>query len=590
MTASSMVQPDQFGLREQFLRSGMPPVEVRDEIAASWRRCQRWIVPFEHVRPPFEPDIDPDGRLLRAASPMLQGLVDHLGDLPISVSVSDAGSRILGCWAGSGHLPQLSAQLHISPGYVLREDIVGTCGVGTAIEVGSAVRIDGAEHYASEYISLTCVGIPIMDATGHHIEGALAVTCPADPGNRLIGVIAHQAVASIESRLLDEHTATERALLAQFTIATRRSHGGVIVMNDRVVFTNAQAARLLDAADQPLMWEHASRVMSGVSTLGNGEKDVVLSSGRVLRMRSVVIRDGGDPVGALIEIRPITSAADPQQAATLGTAASVRRPPGLVGSNSAMMDVYRRGTAALPKHVVVITGEAGVGKLAMARALHDGTHQVIDAATADAGSDAGWLARLRELLAGEPGSLTARHLHLLRPQALASASALLDQATRRGWRCTGTFTCRSTWDGPALPDIHSEQLRLPPLRDRLPDLPALVTAFAAPRRVSPEAMQVLLRLPWPGNIRELATVVRMMGTAAPDGRALCLTDLPVSVRRAAARRPLTRFERAEVHAIVEALADANGDKKAAAALLGISRSTIYRKLRSAGIDLDNMAF
>jgi transcriptional regulator of acetoin/glycerol metabolism len=78
--------------------------------------------------------------------------------------------------------------------------------------------------------------------------------------------------------------------------------------------------------------------------------------------------------------------------------------------------------------------------------------------------------------------------------------------------------------------------------------------------------------------------------ATPGGAVPGLADLPPEVRRAAPRLTLTRFERAEIHAILDAMAETGGNKKDAAALLGISRSTLYRKLQAAGIDLDNTTF
>jgi transcriptional regulator of acetoin/glycerol metabolism len=131
---------------------------------------------------------------------------------------------------------------------------------------------------------------------------------------------------------------------------------------------------------------------------------------------------------------------------------------------------------------------------------------------------------------------------------------------------------------------------LPPLRNRLADLPALVAAFAAPRRVAPEVVQLLQRLSWPGNIRELRAVVHRIVAAAPPGTRVTLGAVPADVRRGTPRRHLTRFERAEVHTILDALAETSGNKKDAADLLGISRSTLYRKLQMAGIDLENTVY
>jgi transcriptional regulator of acetoin/glycerol metabolism len=124
------------------------------------------------------------------------------------------------------------------------------------------------------------------------------------------------------------------------------------------------------------------------------------------------------------------------------------------------------------------------------------------------------------------------------------------------------------------------------LRNRPEDLPALIARFAAPRRIAPEAVQLLMRLSWPGNVRELRTVVERM-TAASARAVVGLADVPPELRQAAPRRQLTRFERAEVHAILEAMADCGGNKREAAKLLGVSRSTLYRKLQAAGIDLEN---
>jgi transcriptional regulator of acetoin/glycerol metabolism len=130
---------------------------------------------------------------------------------------------------------------------------------------------------------------------------------------------------------------------------------------------------------------------------------------------------------------------------------------------------------------------------------------------------------------------------------------------------------------------------LGPLRDRIDEIPALADRFAGHRRLSPEVTQLLTRLPWPGNVRELASVIARI-TDTPSAGPIKLSGIPPEITADAARRTLSRFERAEISALLSALADSNGNKTEAAKLAGVSRSTLYRKLRAGGIDLENTAF
>jgi transcriptional regulator of acetoin/glycerol metabolism len=574
--------------RERFLSSGAAPVQVRDEIQSSWRRCSSWSVHTESLAPPYRPDVNPELRLLRAAGPVLDGVNERLGELGISFILTDADARILDRRVRERVLLRSLDALNVTPGFVFAEDAVGTNGLGTAVELGRTTRIDGHEHYVDQLVKFTCVGVPIRDPLGRRPLGILDVTCAADHDNAMITLIAEQTARSIADRLLEQHSLTERALLAHFMSASRRSHAGIVVLNDRILMTNPQAARLLDGVDQPLVWDHAARAMSGEAGVSIVENDLPLAGGRMARTRTSPLRDGGEVIGALVEIRPTSER----------PVAPLRRPalpavPGLAGTDRSFLHAYRVARAALPERIVVLCGEAGAGKLAMAHALHRETATpvvVLDAASVEVEGESGWLDALRTALSGEPSGFVLRRLDLLCPAVVRTVSTILHAASCRGWRCTVTYTCATSWEETALPGLDTEQIRLPPLRNRLRDVPALVGALAAPRRVAPEVVQLLMRLSWPGNVRELRSVVQRILAAAPGGTTPGLADVPPEVRRAAPRRTLTRFEQAEVHAILDALAETGGNKKEAATLLGISRSTLYRKLQSAGIDLENTVF
>lgn len=140
-------------------------------------------------------------------------------------------------------------------------------------------------------------------------------------------------------------------------------------------------------------------------------------------------------------------------------------------------------------------------------------------------------------------------------------------------------------------------IRVPPLRERVEDIPLLVSHFIEKRNphlnqrirgMSPEAMAVITAHRWPGNVRELENVIqRMMVTA--KGEMLDVQDLPLEIRgpegpRREKARDLKDTARAsarmvENRAILDALAKSGGNVTQAARSLGISRVTLQKKMK-----------
>jgi DNA-binding NtrC family response regulator len=128
-------------------------------------------------------------------------------------------------------------------------------------------------------------------------------------------------------------------------------------------------------------------------------------------------------------------------------------------------------------------------------------------------------------------------------------------------------------------------LRVPPLRQRIEDIAPLACHFLAQHdpslRFSPDAMEVLERHRWPGNIRELRNVVIRAAVLTMGGE-ICAEDLPLEKNShpEAASGPASSLEGMERKMIFEALNDSNGHQQKAAAKLGISRRTLSRKLKT----------
>ena len=135
-------------------------------------------------------------------------------------------------------------------------------------------------------------------------------------------------------------------------------------------------------------------------------------------------------------------------------------------------------------------------------------------------------------------------------------------------------------------------IHLPPLRERREDIPLLVRHFAkdVPSRAefSSEAVEYLSRLPWPGNIRELKNVVERAlimapgGTIGKDDIARCMGGAPEpSAARSSGSLTLEELEKERIR---RALSDCNGNMTRAAASLGITRASLYRRLEKYKIE------
>jgi two-component system response regulator HydG len=142
-------------------------------------------------------------------------------------------------------------------------------------------------------------------------------------------------------------------------------------------------------------------------------------------------------------------------------------------------------------------------------------------------------------------------------------------------------------------------VRMPPLRERRQDIPLLATAFLdrvsqssnRPVELSDDAMKALLDCDWPGNVRELENCLERC-CAMSSGPVIHIVDLPSAITGAPIHLtdvkadgrilPISEVER---RTILGAIAFLNGDKLRAAKLLGIGKTTLYRKLKEYGAEL-----
>ncbi len=144
--------------------------------------------------------------------------------------------------------------------------------------------------------------------------------------------------------------------------------------------------------------------------------------------------------------------------------------------------------------------------------------------------------------------------------------------------------------------LNVVQIKLPPLRDRKSDIPMLVTSFLekfsrqdeVTRELTEDALRRLMAYDWPGNVRELENTIER-AVALGSGPFVSVSDLPTTLQyptteRAPEKEELLPLDELERRAILSTLRQTGGDKQAAARMLGIGKTTLYRKLKQYQIE------
>ncbi|MFI7020206.1 helix-turn-helix domain-containing protein [Streptomyces sp. NPDC050164] len=287
------------------------------------------------------------------------------------------------------------------------------------------------------------------------------------------------------------------------------------------------------------------------------------------------VRLDGVVIGIVAVLEPL--------ARPVASVPAVPRPPcSLTGSSVPWRHAVGRAVelAGSPEPLL-LTGERGTGKSALALDLL-GTQAV---EIADAAQDAGLERALPTWPTGRP--LLLRHAERLAQPGVAALNSLLD--AHPDIRLLVTYT-PGTPVGPCLQrlldKLSARSVTLPPLRERTEDIRELLPALAPrpapgqpPLTWTLDALRALERYPWPGNVTELAHVVRALAEHRRMSGPVRRAELPDAVREGPAARPLSPMEHAERAAILDALRRHGGNKARAAAALGIGRATLYRKLR-----------
>ncbi len=598
--------------RDRFLAAEqIDQTVVRKPILASWWRSRQWNVAADHIELNYLRDPDLETTLARTADPVLRHLHEQLDGQPISIVLTDAAGMVLTRLTADHDIERHLDGVKLAPGFSYAEEHVGTNGIGTALESGGPAHVFGHEHYAEHLEGLACAGVPIHDPVSGKTVGVIDLTCWRKNADPLLISLVKSTGDQITQALLAAGSSRDLHLLQEYVRACRRTGGIVLALGNDVVMLNDHARRVLDPGDQSALIGHATEALTRNHP---GAVSVDLPSGVVARMFCRRISGDSPFADGVVHVKLVAATPAVPEVPAPRTSMYL---PGLVGSGVLWLRACREAEALYDScDWMTLEGEGGVGKLALARAVHQRRNPAAPFHVLDADSASqDWLTKARRELLDGSGMLVIRHVDVLNAKQLHSLSSALQEA-RNAQRTADKSSASKTsasQDSPEIKGSGPEDLRvaltlnrklaaadltrllrffqgtveLPPLRHHIEDLHELVPFFLARLSqqgrltCSPEAMQLLMRHNWPGNTEQLWHVLKQVVQRRRAG-VIMPKDLPPECWTVS-RRLLSPLESIERDAIVQSLQDHDGNKVRAAEALGMSRATIYRKIHEYGI-------
>lgn len=593
---------------EQMRASGdVPSGGVPTVIASSWRRCLdsglRWESP-----PDFEPlrhdslctHRERNAALIGHALPIMETLFQQIANTQSMVVLSDASGFILHSLGDDDFLAR-AQRVALAPGVDWSEQSKGTNAIGTALSEQTPVVVHAAQHFLPSNHFLTCSAAPILDPFGT-VAGVLDVTGDRRRFSLHTLALARMSTQMIENQLFCDTFA--EAFLVRFH--ARPEFLGTLYEG---LAAFAGDGRLL-AANRVGWFQFA---LEGAARCGQTFDTLFgLPFGAALGLLRNAAPSPSPLVlhnGIRVFLRLDSTAPQSSRPATQGTAAPRPADPAVFfAADAKLLDLRGQAARAVAHGIpLLVQGESGCGKSALVRWLRATRAECCAWVEIDCNGVAG--EELDRLLGGcrgarpVPAALFLKDVDRLAPVLQARLVAALHDPLASGpLRAACTVIASSRENLPRLvaqrlfrDDLFHRlsglEITLPPLRQRgdawdlAEVLAARIGGDGAGLRLHEELRAVFTGHPWPGNVRQMIHVLRLAAAAAPDGLARtahlpsgfldCLdarVDAPDPAAGTADLDAMTR------QAIDAALRAHGGNVSAAARRLGISRSTLYRRL------------
>lgn len=596
---------------------------------------------------PARPTLDAaQEALVTLARPYMEDLYQFVEGSGFAVLLADASPTVVEVIGDAPMVAALRAQGMLR-GASLREDQIGTLALNLALHEALPWQTRGAEHFCACYHELACSAAPIFDVGGQAMGaiGVIGLAAAAHAHTLGMAIAVAQAIqAQLRNNMLlaetNDHLAELNAAIEAMSegLILLDAHGRLSKINSRAgqmlgLTPRSVAGRLLDELiEMPTALADAlerRRDITDQELLFPGRKGAVAA---LCSLRPVWDRSRRY-LGALITLRPADSV---QRLVQRVVGAQARFSfADIIGESAAMQGAVRHArVAANSPAPVLLLGEPGVGKELIAHAIHNASSRAHEpfvllncAAVPRAllmGELLGYEGSQSGPSEGRPGKIELAHGGTLMLEDVGSLSVEAQTSLLRvietqhlirlggqrvvsvDVRIIATSNAdleRAVADGRFRPELFYRlsvlTIEIPPLRVRGDDVLLLLDQILAvmARRIgrqvlfAPEALSAMRAYSWPGNVRELEAVLERL-THLTEKSVLTLADLPPMLAQTApapampatpAERLYDRQAMAEREAIVRAGRESAGHLGHIAERLGISRATLWRKMKLYGL-------
>jgi transcriptional regulator of acetoin/glycerol metabolism len=585
--------------------------------------------------------------LCTMAQPILEDIRQFTETTPLAILLMDNTMCMLEMLGDKATVGQL-VELGFQQGVFLREGQIGTNAFAIAQIERASSWVYGPEHYLSCLHPFSTVAAPVHEPDGS-LLGIVGSFEPIEQASALSVGLVTAAAKAIESQVQTEEIRQEASAYAiQINNIIDAMSEGLLVWDENrtVIHLNLPGSDLLKVRPTRLMGRHLEEVIKLPEIIVRASE----RSESLTDIECTMMVDNR-PLALMVNFRVVSLPRTTLYLASFRPIEQVRElvsrqfgavarqtVDNLIGESSQVKTLRRQiKTAARAEAPVLIVGETGTGKATIARAIHnsgprkDGPFVALNCRAIPRdlilaefiGFEAGSYTNINQ--GGQPskfelaegGTLYLDEIDVLPLDMQAALLGVLDTGSvmRLGAKHAIPVNVRivastevnldnMVIDGGFRTDLYyrlrSFHIHTTPLRERREDIPTLMrqklmllsSQIGQSISFSEEAEEALTHYPWPGNIRELESTLDR-AVAVSEETTIGIEHLPASLLTNSTSQPgvepgpVVSLAEAERRAIVNAGRSTGGNLTQAAAVLGIGRTTLWRKMNTMNLTVDD---